>query len=138
MKQLAVFVENREGRLDEALNILKDKDINIVSLSLADTTDYGLLRLIVSDAEAGKKALKERGFSAHVSEVIGVRLAHEPGTLQSLLAILSKANINIEYMYALCTKTDEAALVFKTSDSALANEVLTKEGIKLFSDEDVF
>lgn len=138
MKQLSVFLENREGRLEEALTILKDKNINIISLSLADTTDYGMLRLIVSDADVGKAALKENGFSAHISDVIAIKLPHVAGTLHQALVILKNAQINIEYMYALCTKTDEAALVFKTSDNKKAEEVFTSGGYKTFTEDDLF
>ena len=100
VNQLSVFIENREGRLDKVLATLKDNDINIVSLSLADTSDYGLLRMIVSDPEKGKAALKEAGFTARVTEVLAVKLAHKVGQLQVLLAEICKAGINIDYMYA--------------------------------------
>ena len=138
MKQLAVFLENTEGRLEEALTLLERKNINIISLSLADTTDYGMLRLIVSDPETGKEALKEEGFSAHLAEVVGIKLPHTVGSLNSALHTVSGAGINIEYMYALCTKTDEAAIVIKPNDIAKAVEVLTDAGFALFTDGDLF
>lgn len=138
MKQLSVFLENREGRLEEALSILKQEEINIISLSLADTTDYGMLRLIVSDADKGKEALRNSGFSAHISDVIAIKLPHVSGTLHQSLSLLKSAQINVEYMYALCTRTDEAALVFKTSDNRKAEEVFRDGGYKAFTDEDLF
>ena len=138
MKQLSVFLENREGRLEEALGILKQEEINIISLSLADTTDYGMLRLIVSDADKGKEALRSSGFSAHISDVIAIKLPHVSGTLHQSLSLLKSAQINVEYMYALCTRTDEAALVFKTSDNRKAEEVFRDSGYKAFTDEDLF
>ena len=138
MKQLSVLIENTEGRLEEVLTLLGSKNINIISLSLADTTDYGMLRLIVSDPELGKDALKAEGFSAHLSDVVGVKLPHTVGSLNNALHTVSGAGINIEYMYALCTKTDEAAIVIKPNDIAKANEVLTAAGFSLFTDGDLF
>ncbi len=138
MKQLSVFLENREGRLEEALCILKNNNINIVSLSLADTTDYGMLRLIVNDPENGQKALKGEGFSAHLSNVVAIRFSHTPGSLHAALDALKTGGINIEYMYALCTKTDEAAIVIKPSNIEDAVKILEDNGFKLFTDGDVF
>lgn len=129
MKQLSVFIENREGRLEDVLNLLKEQNINIISLSLADTSDYGMLRLIVSDPEKGRKALKDNGFSATLNDVVAVTLPHKVGALQEILHILCKEDLNIEYMYALCTKTDEAAIVIKASDPQKADEVLRAAGI---------
>ena len=95
LNQISVFLENREGRLDEVLETLKVNNINILSLSLADTSDYGLLRMIVSDSEKGKLALKEAGFSAHLTPVIAVKLSHQVGQLQAILAEIVKAGIII-------------------------------------------
>ena len=138
MKQLSVFIENREGRLEDVLNLLKDNNINIISLSLADTSDYGVLRLIVSDNEKAKDELKENGFSAHISEVVGVKMSHTVGSLQSALHVLTKENINVEYMYALCTKTDEAAIVIKPADIEGSVKALNNAGFDLFTDGDLF
>ena len=131
VKQLSVFLENREGRLDKVLAILKENDINIVSLSLADTSDYGLLRMIVSDPAKGKAVLKEAGFTAMLTDVLAVKLAHKVGQLQVLLAEICKAGINIEYTYALATGNDDASIVIKTADLEKAAEVLTKAGVEL-------
>ena len=138
MKQLSVFLENRQGRLDECLSALTDNDINVVSLSLADTTDFGMLLLIVSEPEKAREALKGRGFSANFSEVVGIRMPHVPGALQKALKVVAEQNINIEYMYALCTKTDEAAIVIKPSDIEKAQTVLKDNGYTLFTDGDLF
>lgn len=116
VNQLSVFIENREGRLEDVLETLKEGKINIVSLSLADSSEYGLLRMIVSDAEKGRDILKERGFSAMITEVLVIRLLHKIGQLQVLLAEICKAGINIEYMYALATGIDDASIIIKTSD----------------------
>lgn len=131
MKQLSVFIENREGRLQEVLNELKKVNINIVSMSLADTSDYGLLRLLVDKPEVGKKALQDNGFSAMLTDVLAIRLCHRVGQLQELLEVICKAGINIEYMYALSTGTDDASVVIKTSDLEKAAELLKETEVEL-------
>lgn len=133
MKQLSIFVENREGRLEEVLAVLKHNNINIVSLSLADTSDYGLLRLLVDKPEAGREALKESGFSAMLTDVLGIRLNHRVGKLQELLDVICRANINIEYMYALSTGTEDASIVIKTSNLAMAAALLKETDVELIS-----
>ena len=131
LNQLSVFLENREGRLDQVLETLKNNNINIISLSLADTSDYGMLRMIVSNAEEGKNALKGAGFSAMLTPVIGMKLAHKAGQLQAALSVMSKEGINVEYMYALATSGDDAIIVIKTTDLEKAASVLNANGIAL-------
>ena len=131
LNQLSVFLENREGRLDQVLEILKNNRINIISLSLADTSDYGMLRMIVADPEAAKKALKDAGFSAMLTPVLGMKLAHKAGQLQVALSIMSKEGINVEYMYALATSGDDAIIVIKTTDLEKAAAVLGANGVNL-------
>lgn len=138
MKQLSVFIENRQGRLEDVLNLLKENDINIISLSLADTSDYGMLRLIVNAPEKGRDALKENGFSATINEIVAVTLPHKVGALQETLHTLCTAGLNVEYMYALCTKTDEAAIAIKPSDLEKAKEVLAAAGARFFDETDLF
>ena len=96
-KQLTVFIENRAGRLSEVLNVLKENKINILSLSLADTTEFGLLRLIVDNAPLGKEKLTETGFSSLISNVSIIEIAHKSGSLQELLEIIDQGGVNIEY-----------------------------------------
>ena len=137
IKQLSVFIENREGRLDEVLEALKEENINIVSLSLADSSDYGLLRMIVSDADKAKTALKDKGFTAMLTPVLGVKLSHQVGQLQVLLAEICKAGINIDYMYALATGSDDASIVIKTSDLDEAAKVLSKTGVEFIKADEI-
>ena len=137
IKQLSVFLENREGRLEEVLTTLKEEKINIISLSLADTSDYGMLRMIVSDSEEAKKVLKEAGFSAMLTPVLGVELAHKAGSLQSCLSVLSKEGINIEYMYALATSGEDATIVIKTTDLEKSADVLKSAGVMLVGASEV-
>lgn len=137
LNQLSVFIENREGRLEEVLDILKQNDINIISLSLADTSDFGLLRMIVSDPVKGKEALKNADFTAMLTDVLAVKLSHQVGQLQVLLSEICKAGINIEYTYALATGNDDASIVIKTADLEKAAEVLTKTGVELIKAEEL-
>lgn len=132
IKQLSVFLENREGRLEEVLNTLKEEKINIISLSLADTSDYGMLRILVEEPERGRDALKAKGFSATLSDIVAVTLPHKIGALQETLHILYEAGINIEYMYALCTTTDEAAIAIKPSNLNQAVEALKAKEAHFF------
>ncbi len=136
-KQLSVFIENRQGRLGEVLNVLKTNGVNIMSLSLADTTEYGLLRLIVNDPKLGKEKLAEDGFSTMLTDVIVLKINHEAGSLQGLLGILSESDINIEYMYGLSIDGDEASVVLKTSDLTKTDKVLADHGVKTLSAEEI-
>lgn len=137
VKQLSVFIENREGRLEEVLQVLKNSDVNIVSLSLADTSEYGLLRLLVTNPEAGKQALKENGFSAMLTDVLAIKLSHQVGKLQELLGAICDKNINIEYMYALSTGKDDASIVLKASDLEKAAEALTAKGVEIVTSAEI-
>ena len=115
-KQLSVFIENKQGRLGEVLQVLKDNEVNIQSLSLADTTEYGLLRLIVDKPEVGKDKLFEAGFSSMLTSVLIVDVPHSPGSLQTVLKTIAEKEINVEYMYGLTIKGDMASIVMKTDD----------------------
>lgn len=132
MKQLSIFLENREGRLEDVLSVLEEENINILSLSMADTSEYGMLRLLVSDPDKGRAALKERGFSATLTDVVAIKMDHKVGELRRVLRIICEAGINIEYMYALCTETDEAAMALKPSNLSMAETVLKAAGVEFF------
>ena len=108
-----------------------------MSLSLADTSEYGVLRMIVSNPEGGKEALKAGGFSAMLTDVLAVKLSHRVGYLQELLGAICRAGINIEYMYALSTGTDDASIVLKASDLAKAEAVLRQDGVEIFTNTDL-
>ncbi len=135
-KQLSVFIENRQGRLGEVLNALKKSGASILSMSLADTTEYGLLRLIVNNPEAGKDALTNEGFSSMITEVMIIKIPHKAGSLQEILEIIANKNISIEYMYGLSIDGADASVVMKTNDLSLAKEVFKEYKIEtLTSDE---
>ena len=137
INQLSVFLENREGRLDQVLEILKNNNINIISLSLADTSDYGMLRMVVEDPETAKKVLRDAGFSAMLTPVLGMKLAHKAGQLQTALSVMSKEGINVEYMYALATSGEDAIIVIKTTDLEKAAAVLNANGVALATTAEV-
>ena len=136
-KQLSVFIENRQGRLGEVLKVLKENNINILSLSLADTTEYGLLRLIVNNPELGKEKLTEDGFSTILTDVIVLKITHQSGSLQGLLEILSDNDVNVEYMYGLSIDGEEASVVLKTSNVEMAELVFKNQGVKTLSSKDI-
>lgn len=138
IKQLTVFLENRAGRLEQVTQVLKENDINIVSVSLADTNDFGLLRLIISDPEKAAAVLKAEGFSAMLTDVIAVKLTQHVGKLGELLVILSEADVNVEYMYGLTSGDENASIVIKTSDQEKAVDVITKSAFELLSSEETY
>lgn len=131
IKQLSVFVENREGRLEDVLKVLKNNEVNIISLSLADTNEFGMLRLLVNKPEVAYNALKRNGFSSKVTEVLGIKLSHKVGMLQELLEAICEEHINIEYMYALSTGREDAAMVLKTSNLEAAANTLRSKGVEI-------
>lgn len=131
LKQLSVFIENREGRLEDVLAVLKNNEVNIVSMSLADTNEFGMLRLLVNKPQAAYNALKRNGFSSKLTDVLGVKLSHKVGMLQELLEVICEEHINIEYMYGLSTGQEDAALVLKTSDLEAAANILKNKGVEI-------
>ncbi len=130
-KQISVFIENRKGRLGEILDVLKSSDVNILSLSLSDTAEYGLLRIIADRPKAGKDALTQAGFSCMLTDVFIINVPHTPGSLQNILRVISDEELSVEYMYGLSFGGDEASIVVKTSDKDKALDVFTRHGIKL-------
>ena len=134
-KQLTVFIENRSGRLSEVLNVLKENGVNILSLSLADTTEFGLLRLIVDNAAKGKEKLTENGFSSLLSDISIIQIPHKVGSLQELLCIIDANGVNIEYMYGLSIESSMAHIVLKTSNTEKVEKILDDNGIVTISTE---
>ena len=123
--QLSVFVENQRGHLVRPCRVLAEAGVNIVTLSLAETQSFGILRLVVRDWQKAKQALDEAGIAASVTEVVAIEVPDRPGGLAEVLAILEKAAINVEYMYAFATKLNEkAVLVFRFDDPDAALAVL--------------
>ena len=134
-KQLTVFIENRSGRLSEVLSVLAKNNVSIISMSLADTTEFGLLRLIVDNAALGRETLSENGFSSLLSDVSIIQIPHKAGSLQALLETLDDNGVNIEYMYGLSIESDNAYVVLKASDAARVDEILTANGVNTLTCE---
>lgn len=139
VKQISIFVENKSGRLAEVTKTLGDKNIDISALSIADTTDYGILRLIVNRPEEAEAALKEAGFSVKCTDVIAVAVDDVPGSLGKALDILNKEALSIEYMYAFVGKaTDKALVIIKVNELERAINVLSSKGVKVLSSSEVY
>jgi len=138
VKQISIFVENKEGRIKKAIDTLAKENINIRALSIADTTKYGILRLIVSDNEKAIEALEKDGFIVKENDVIIVAVPDEPNGLNSTLAIFENQDINLEYLYAfVSSKTDEAIVVMRLENMEKAIEVLENSNAKLLDSEDI-
>ena len=138
IKQLTVFVQNSKGTIVSVTDTLAKNNINLRALSIAETEDFGILRLIVNDTDLAKKILAEDGYLIKTIDVIGVKIGDEPGKLTSALAVLDKASINVEYLYAFMARTEKHAyVVLRVEDNALAEKTLVDAGFKLITDQDV-
>jgi hypothetical protein len=129
VKQISVFLENKSGRLAAVTKLLAEKQVNIRALSIADTSDFGILRLIVDDPDKAHKALKEGGFTVSATDVLAVAVPDTPGGLAPALAVLEEAGVNIEYLYAfVAQRADMAMVLFKVNDTERAAAALIKAG----------
>lgn len=138
VEQLAVFLENKSGRLAEITAILADNNINIRALSVADTADFGILRLIVDNVEKAKVVLKENSFTVGKTTVIAVEIEDKTGGLAKVLKCLHQANINVEYMYAFVNKTGEnAVLIFRFEKMDQAIDALKEGGFTILTREQI-
>ncbi|MFZ4856578.1 MAG: amino acid-binding protein [Desulfuromonadaceae bacterium] len=139
LKQLSVFLENSPGRLYEATNALGVAGINLRSLSICDTLEFGVLRILVSDVALARRVIMEKQLPARVDDVVAVEIDDVPGSLARVLYLFKESQVNIEYMYALAGTggtTDTAVMVFRFSDNDRAIEILLANGIKLLNDKD--
>lgn len=127
MKQLSIFIENREGRLEQVTETLSAHQVDIQTLSLADTTEFGMLRLIVSDAEKGRRVLKEEGFSTKLTEVVVIKMENKIGFLNKLLQDIGSEHMNIEYMYTM-PGIEAPFIIIKVEDSAGLELKLSEKG----------
>jgi hypothetical protein len=138
VEQISIFVENKSGRLAEVTDLLAKNGINIRALSLADTADFGIFRLIVSDPEKAMTVLKENRFTISKNEVVPVVVPDRPGGLAGILNVLQGNAINVEYMYAFVQKSEgNAVLIFRFDETERAIEALNKAGVKVLSGEEV-
>ncbi len=139
VKQISIFLENKSGRLAQVTKVLGENGINIRALSIADTTDFGILRLIVNDPDKAYQVLKQDGFTLSATDVIAVEVTDRPGGLAGVLQILDQAKINIEYLYAFLQKSSAAALVvFRVEQLEEAIKTLQESGTRILSGEEVY
>lgn len=137
IKQISVFLENQSGRIDAVLKVLAENDVNIVAMSLADTADYGILRLIVSEPDKAVSVLKAEGLMAKLVNVVAFHVPHATGSLYKAMAAMQDASINIEYMYAF-GNNEEASAILKTKTPDQAIEVLESNGVGVWNPEEAY
>lgn len=139
VEQISIFIENKSGRLAEITRILGEAGVNIRALSLADTSDFGILRLIVNEAEKAKLALKEKGFTVNKTEVVAVEVPDQPGGLSAILQVLDRERINVEYMYAFVERCGcNAVIIFRFDEIDKAVSALASNGIKMLEGERLY
>jgi hypothetical protein len=138
IKQLTVFVQNKKGTVVAVTDILAKNNVNLRALSIAETQDFGILRLIVDDESTAERVLAESGYIIKVIDVLGVKIGDAPGKLTSALDVLDRADINVEYLYAFMARTERHAyVVLRVEDNAVAEAALTAAGFKMISEADV-
>lgn len=139
VEQISIFIENKSGRLAEVTNILGFAGVNIRALSLADTSDFGILRLIVNDREKAIASLKDKGFTVSKTEVVAVEVPDQPGGLASILHVLDKDSINVEYMYAFVERCGaNAVIIFRFDETEKAIAALTHKGFNILDGERLY
>ncbi|HKL25430.1 MAG TPA: ACT domain-containing protein [Desulfuromonadales bacterium] len=137
--QISIFIENKSGRLAEVSRVLGEKGVNIRALSLADTSDFGILRLIVDNTDLAKATLKECGFTVSKTEVVAVEVPDRPGGLASILDILDKASVNVEYMYAFVERSaGNAVIIFRFDNVDDAIRILQEKGMTILPGERIY
>ena len=138
-EQISVFLENKAGRLAEVTRILAEANINIRALSLADTSDFGILRLIVNDNNKAKEELRKAGFTVAKTDVVAVEVSDQPGGLHHILRILQKANVNVEYMYAFVQQSSaNAVLIFRFDNLGEALRILKDNSVRIIKGEQLY
>ncbi len=138
LKQLTIFVENKPGTLVNITDILAKNNVNMRALSIADTQDFGILRLIVNDNVTATRALTDAGYLYKITDVVGVKIGDQPGKLSKALQVLSENQINMEYLYAFMARTEKHAyVVIRVENNAKAEKVLTDAGFHMITDADV-
>ncbi|WP_455645879.1 acetolactate synthase [Methanosphaera sp.] len=139
IKQVSVFLENKTGRLWKALNTLKAQDIDIRALSIADTSDFGILRMIVSNPDAAKTSLEDEKFAVSLADVLAIEVEDQPGGLEAALDLLNNNGINVEYIYAFVEKkTQKALVVLRTEDNDNAVTLLEDNGFSLLDQDEAY
>ncbi len=138
IKQLTVFVQNKKGTVASVTEALSDCGVNLRALSIAETQDFGILRLIVNDPETAEAVLAKKGYLIKVIDVVGVKIGDAPGKLTEALSVLDREDINVEYMYAFMARTERHAyVVLRVEDNAVAEAALTAAGFRMISEDDI-
>jgi len=138
VSQISVFLENKSGRLAEVTQALADNNINIRALCIAETIDYGVLRLIANDPALAKKVLSERGFTVTETSVLVVEVEDKPGGLARVIKVLAQSGINIEYIYAFLTRSEKAFVVFRLENMDEAAAALQKAGVRVLTGAEIY
>ena len=138
IKQLTVFVEKRQGTIATITDLISAHNINIRALSIAETEDFGILRLIVNDENTAEKILAEHGYLIKITDVVGVKISDEPGKLSEALKVLDENKINMEYLYAFMARTEKHAyVVIRVEDNGAAESALLNAGFKIVTEADI-
>ena len=138
VRQISIFAENTKGKLDLITSSIAQAGVDIRAMSVADTQDFGIFRLIVTDPERAKEALESSGCFVSITQVVGVSIPDVPGSLAKVVNILARHNINIEYMYAFITVSKKnASVVLRVADNEAAEKILVDNGVKLLEEKDV-
>ena len=138
IKQLTVFVENKQGTVVSITDTLSKHNINLRALSIAETQDFGILRLIVNDEATAEKILKEEGYLIKITDVVGVKIGDAPGKLSGALSVLDEKKINMDYLYAFMSRTEKHAyVVIRVEDNASAEKALEDAGYHIITDADI-
>ena len=138
LKQLTMFVENKQGSLVDITDTLAQNNVNLRALSIAETQDFGLLRLIVNDNDTAVSALADKGYLLKITEVVGVKIGDAPGKLSKALSVLAEAGVNVEYLYAFMARTEKHAyVVLRPTDNAAAEKALVAAGFHMITDADI-
>ena len=138
IKQLTIFVENKQGALVSITDILSQHEVNIRALSIAETQDFGILRLIVNDVTLAEKLLSDEGYLIKVTDVVGVKIGDAPGKLSAALKVLDDVKMNMEYLYAFMARTEKHAyVVIRVDDNDAAEAALTNAGFHIIAEEDI-
>ena len=138
VKQISVFIENKKGSLAACTRYIADHNINIRALSIADTQDFGILRIICDDPKQTNEVLKEGGYLTTLTDVLAAEIADKPGSMATILEVLADAQIIVEYTYAFLAPDGHAYMIFRVDDNAVASAALAGAGIKTANQEDIF
>ena len=139
VKQISVFIENKKGTLAEVTKFIADNRINLNALSIADTQEFGILRIITDAPDNAREILRNAGYTVTATSVLAVAIDHTPGAMATVLALLNEADISVEYTYAFMSNTgDKAYMIFRVDNNDKATKVLTEKGFSVLNQDDIF